>query len=219
MVAVSGRKSNQPEKNDMWKSSVAVATLISATCLGPAFAQNQPTRSPQAGQDQRPMSGTNVQNQTTTNRGADLNFITKRDMNTWRATELMGKNVYGSNNEDIGEIGDILLNKDGRIVGVVLDVGGFLGLGETNVAVPMHALQFQDNVGNTTGTGLSGTAQRDTTTGQGNTTAARATAQDGPDRILLIVTKEQLESAPKFKDDSQTMGTNNNNNAPSSTRK
>jgi sporulation protein YlmC with PRC-barrel domain len=208
----------------MWKSSVAVAALISATSLGPAFAQNQPTRSPQVGQDQRPTSGTNVQNQTT-NLGADLNFITKRDMNTWRATELMGKNVYGSNNEDIGEIGDILLNKDGRIVGVVLDVGGFLGLGETNVAVPMRALQFQDNASNTTGTGMSGTTRdntavgRDTTTGQRNTTAARSTAQDGPDRILLIVTKEQLESAPKFKDDSQTMGTNNSDNTPSSTRK
>ena len=205
----------------MWKSSVAVAALISATCLGPALAQNQPTKSPQTGQDQRQMSGTTAQNQAPS---ADLNFITKRDMNTWRATELMGKTVYGSNNENIGEIGDILMNKDGRIVGVVLDVGGFLGLGETNVAVPMRALQFQDNASNATGTGMSGTtrdttAGRDTTTGQRNTTAARSTAQDGPDRILLIVTKEQLESAPKFKDDDQTMGTNNRDNTPSNTRK
>lgn len=201
----------------MRKSQIAIAALISATCLGPALAQNQPAKNPQAGQDQRSMSGTMAQSQS--NQSAAMSFITRRDANTWLASDLMGKSVYGSNDEDIGEIGDILLNKDGRIVGVVLDVGGFLGLGETNVAVPMDALQFQDNASGTTGTGTTGTGMTGTRTpsatdNRRDTTAARTGAQDGPDRIVLIVTKEELESAPKFEDDDQATGMGTRGNAP-----
>lgn len=197
----------------MRKSQIAVAALISATCFGPALAQNQPGTTAPAGQEQRHQSGTTAQNQN--RQGAALDFITKRDANTWRASELMGKNVYASNNEDIGEIGDILLNKDGRVIGVVLDVGGFLGLGETHVAVPMNALQIQDNASATSGSGMPNPGVTPGTDTRNDRTATRTTAQDGPDRIVLIVTKAQLEAAPKFKDDGQARGMNTRDSAPS----
>lgn len=189
----------------MRQTHIAVAALISATCFGPAFAQtqpSQPSKSPQAGQEQsQGQSGTTARNQA--GQSGSQEFITRREANTWRASELMGKNVYGPNNEDIGEIGDVLLNKDGRVVGVIVDVGGFLGLGETHVAVPMHALQIQDT-SSMSGSSMSGTGGSAGT--QKDTTAGRMGAHGGPERIVLIITRAQLESAPKFKDDGQASG-------------
>lgn len=183
--------------------AIAMALLI-----GPAAAQtqNQPGAAPatQAQPTQAPRAGT-AQNQGST---AALNFITARDANTWMASELIGKDVYGSNNEDIGEVGDVLLNRNGQVIGVVLDVGGFLGLGETNVAVPLTALQFTDGDGQTTAnraTNTTGTAANTNSTDN-----KAASQQPGPDRIVLIVTKEQLQAAPRF-DDKQNAGMNNNN--------
>ena len=53
---------------------------------------------------------------------------------------LTGARVYGSDDEDIGEIGSLLLSDDGKIERAVIDVGGFLGMGEKEVAVTMQEL-------------------------------------------------------------------------------
>lgn len=53
---------------------------------------------------------------------------------------LTGARVYGANDEDIGEIGALLLNDDGTIDRAVIDVGGFLGMGEKQVAVTFDEL-------------------------------------------------------------------------------
>ena len=50
--------------------------------------------------------------------------------------------VYGSNDEDIGEINRLVLTQDGKIKHAVVDVGGFLGLGEHPIAVTMDELQI-----------------------------------------------------------------------------
>lgn len=44
--------------------------------------------------------------------------------------------------DDVGEINDVILGRDGQIKAVVLGVGGFLGMGEKNVAVPMQDVKF-----------------------------------------------------------------------------
>ena len=75
----------------------------------------------------------------------------------YRATTLMGTRVHVTEDEidptvplpagtvaewdDIGEIGDLLIGVDGTLDGVVIDVGGFLGLGEKEVAVKWSALR------------------------------------------------------------------------------
>ncbi|MBE3638424.1 PRC-barrel domain-containing protein [Mangrovicoccus algicola] len=46
------------------------------------------------------------------------------------------------NYTDVGEIGDVLMNQDGEIEAILVDVGGFLGIGEKEVAVSMDKLQF-----------------------------------------------------------------------------
>ena len=54
----------------------------------------------------------------------------------WRASKLVGLNVYNDNNESLGSINDLLTDKSGDIKAVVIGVGGFLGVGEHLVAVP-----------------------------------------------------------------------------------
>lgn len=58
------------------------------------------------------------------------------------AEMLTGARVYGANDEDIGEIGELLLKDDGTIDRAVIDVGGFLGMGEKQVAVTLDELTF-----------------------------------------------------------------------------
>jgi sporulation protein YlmC with PRC-barrel domain len=107
------------------------------------------------------------------------------------ASDLRGTTIYGANDENIGEIDDIVLERDGRIAAVVVGVGGFLGIGEKSVAIPFQALEIQER-----GRGSSGT-----TGTQGNPN--RASEKSGtmqPDRILLRgMTKQDLEAAPRFK--------------------
>src|ERR1700694_4526540 len=48
----------------------------------------------------------------------------------WRASKLVGLNVYNDSNENLGSINDLLTDKNGNIKAVVIGVGGFLGVGE-----------------------------------------------------------------------------------------
>lgn len=58
------------------------------------------------------------------------------------AEMLEDARVYGSNDEDVGEINRLVLTEDGQIKHAVVDVGGFLGLGEHPIAVTMDELQI-----------------------------------------------------------------------------
>jgi sporulation protein YlmC with PRC-barrel domain len=51
-----------------------------------------------------------------------------------RASKLIGADVRNTANEDVGEINEVILNKDGKVAAVVLGVGGFLGMGEKDGA-------------------------------------------------------------------------------------
>lgn len=58
------------------------------------------------------------------------------------ARRLIDADVYGANDREIGEIGDIIIPQGGAGAPVaVLSVGGFLGMGERHVAVPFSQLQ------------------------------------------------------------------------------
>ena len=79
------------------------------------------------------------------------------------ASDLIGARIYASEMavdaegyagvqdgwNDIGEINDVILTRDGSVDAVLVDIGGFLGIGERQVAVDMAALRFvQDNATN-----------------------------------------------------------------------
>ena len=69
----------------------------------------------------------------------------ERDMATMTAEELEGAELYGSNDERIGEISQLVIAESGKIQDVVVDIGGFLGIGEKSVALPMQDLTFRSS--------------------------------------------------------------------------
>lgn len=56
--------------------------------------------------------------------------------------DLVGKRVIGPNNEDVGEISAVTLGADNKITAAVVDVGGFLGIGEKPVALGSEMLRL-----------------------------------------------------------------------------
>jgi sporulation protein YlmC with PRC-barrel domain len=61
----------------------------------------------------------------------------------WRVSDLEGLDVYSSNNGDkIGDIVELILDSSGRVQAVVIGVGGYLGLGERDIAVPFDQIRF-----------------------------------------------------------------------------
>ena len=69
---------------------------------------------------------------------ADANM---EEMQGLTAEELEGTYVYGTNDETVGEVGALVLDDAGKVTAVVINVGGFLGLGEKPVAVTWDELQ------------------------------------------------------------------------------
>ncbi|MER8591054.1 PRC-barrel domain-containing protein [Mesorhizobium sp. M1182] len=72
----------------------------------------------------------------------DKSTLTEMPMGEIRAEDLVGTTVYGANDVNVGEIGDIVLGSDKKVDAVIIDVGGFLGVGEKEVAVGMDNLKF-----------------------------------------------------------------------------
>jgi sporulation protein YlmC with PRC-barrel domain len=57
------------------------------------------------------------------------------------------EDVYDTQDNKIGDVNDILLDKDGRVSTVIIGVGGFLGVGEKDVAVRFDALKVAEKAG------------------------------------------------------------------------
>jgi sporulation protein YlmC with PRC-barrel domain len=55
-------------------------------------------------------------------------------------TDWYKQNVYDPNENKIGDIKDVLVDKSGKVVALIVGVGGFLGAGEKDVAVPFEAV-------------------------------------------------------------------------------
>ncbi|TCM55863.1 MULTISPECIES: PRC-barrel domain-containing protein [unclassified Rhizobium] len=64
-------------------------------------------------------------------------YITEQGADQIAASTYLGQSVYNSSDESIGEINDVIFSKDGSVEAAVIGVGGFLGIGEKNVAVPL----------------------------------------------------------------------------------
>src|ERR1700712_5451582 len=60
----------------------------------------------------------------------------------WRASKLVGVDVYNEANEKIGDVSEIILDKSGKVANVIIGVGGFLGMGEHYVAVGYDKLKW-----------------------------------------------------------------------------
>src|SRR5450631_1256279 len=171
---------------------LAAALLTTALITGAAYAQNKTA---------------------TTDSGA-----TMHRQGEWRASKLVGVNVYNEANEKIGDINEVILDKSGKVANVILGVGGFLGMGEHYVAVAFDKLKWVNeparsttsststapanntatNVDSHARTTSDGTAR--TTTGAATTTTTRSANENWyPDHAMYHATKDQLKAMPQFK--------------------
>ena len=64
--------------------------------------------------------------------------------NEWQASKLIHMNVYNAQNEKIGDIKELMLDKNGKVNTVAIGVGGFLGVGERDVAVEFNKLKWSN---------------------------------------------------------------------------
>ena len=70
--------------------------------------------------------------------------LAQQSADQWRSSKLVGVSIYGPDNKSVGKITDMLMGKDGKVAFVVIGVGGFLGIGEKDVAVPFDAVDFSE---------------------------------------------------------------------------
>jgi sporulation protein YlmC with PRC-barrel domain len=156
-----------------------------------------------------------VSAQTTTANKADAATVHREG--EWRASKLVGVNVYNEAGEKIGDINDVILDKSGKTSKVILGVGGFLGMGEYTIAVSFEKLKWVNepvrsastsnppasapatNVDSNARTASDGGAR--TTTGTATTgSATRETSYNWyPDHAVYNATKDQLKAMPEFK--------------------
>jgi sporulation protein YlmC with PRC-barrel domain len=124
----------------------------------------------------------------------------------WRGSKLIGVNVYNTNNESLGEINELLISQSGKVEAVVIGVGGFLGIGERNVAVPLEKIKWVNepvpsSAGTSAATRPAG-APTGSTTGAATTTTTTTTTKSNewyPDHAVYNATKDELKALPEFK--------------------
>jgi putative membrane protein len=142
-----------------------------------------------------------------------IQVISQPGPNHILSSDLTGATVYGANNENIGDISDVVLDREGNVVAVIVGVGGFLGIGEKAVAIPFDALEIaaaaegqdtQDRTGST-GDRQGQSAQKGAQPMPRSTKGAKGTVE--PERVVLRgMTREDLEKAPAFDDDDDDRG-------------
>jgi sporulation protein YlmC with PRC-barrel domain len=121
----------------------------------------------------------------------------------WRSSKLIGLSVYNNQDEKLGDISEILLDKSGKVDGVVIGVGGFLGMGTHDIKFEMSKLKFVDEPVRppptaTTGSGLNAPANRPAAAPATPTTKSKWY----PDHAVLSgATKDSLKNMPEFKYD------------------
>lgn len=145
------------------KRTLTVAALAAALAV-PAAAQQKPMNSPAA--TEQPSAGS-TQSQTTS--AQQPGFLKSQSQSEWRGSKLIGASIYGPDNNSIGLVNDLIIGGDGQIKAAVIGVGGFLGVGQKEVAVPFQALNVK-----------------------------RMPDSASIDRVLVSYTKDQLNNAPTF---------------------
>jgi hypothetical protein len=169
----------------MLSKFLAAAVLGSALIAAPAMAQNKMNES----------KSTAAASTSQTATAAGL----------WQGSKLIGLNVYNDQNEKIGSIKELMVEKSGNIASVVIGVGGFLGMGERDVAVKFSELKWSNEPVPSTSSSSSAppASQRPASSRPNSTTGAAATGSPKgpttyPDHAVLNTTKDQLKAMPQF---------------------
>ncbi len=106
----------------------------------PNAAQSDQTQPSAAAQDQ----AATPSEETPTARSEDIGALTNGAL---PISDYYNQTVYDNRDNKIGDVNDMLLDNSGKINAVIVGVGGFLGVGEKNVAVPFSLLKVADKDG------------------------------------------------------------------------
>ena len=113
----------------------------------------------------------------------------------WQGSKLISMNVYNEQNEKIGTIKELMVDKSGNIASAVIGVGGFLGMGERDVAVKFADLKWSNEPVRSSTTSNT-TTMRPTTTGAGSNSSSAPKTY--PDHAIFNASKDQLKAMPQF---------------------
>jgi sporulation protein YlmC with PRC-barrel domain len=118
----------------------------------------------------------------------------------WRASKVIGLSVYNDNNQSIGSINDLVMDKSGNIKAAVIGVGGFLGVGEHLVAIPFEKVKFVNEPVAYIGTAGNNSSNPPMTTGSASTSTTTSKSNSWyPDHAVFNATKDELKAMSEFK--------------------
>lgn len=95
--------------------------------------------------------------------------IILQDKATFLASAIIGGSVYSPSDESVGDVNDLVIKPTGEIEAIVVGVGGFVGIGEKNVAIALDRFTLEP------------------------------TEDLASTKLILNATKEELQAAPAFK--------------------
>jgi len=156
----------------MFLITTAVTALIGSSAMAqvdtPSGAAQQKSPAASSEQQKSPAASSNK-------------FIMEQHPDQWVFSKFKGTDVIGPDNASVGAVNDLLFDRMGKIVGMVVGVGGFLGIGAKNVAIDMGAFDV---------------VPVDTSSASPSATIlADATSV----KLKVAWTKDQLKEAPDFR--------------------
>lgn len=118
----------------------------------------------------------------------------------WRASKLMGVDIYGADKKKVGDVTEVLFDKTGKIEMVTVGVGGFLGIGSKDVAIPFEQVTWSEEPMVAPAPAPAPSGGSGSMGGTASAPPAAAPAPRGPmmypDHGVINMTKEQLTDAP-----------------------
>jgi hypothetical protein len=144
----------------MSRISLLTAGALALALAAPAYGQtgaaprddgDKPTQMERSAPTDKPAGDTGMDKSATPEKDAAADkattqpggFITQQATSQQLAENFIGMKVESAKKENIGKVSDLILDDQNRIVGAVLSVGGFLGVGAKHVAVAWNELQVQ----------------------------------------------------------------------------
>lgn len=122
----------------------------------------------------------------------------------WRTSKLIGVDVYGPDDKKVGDVTEVIVDKTGKVEMVTIGVGGFLGIGAKDVAIPFDQVTWSDQpiaaAAPAPAPASSGSAGGTGSAGGGMASPPAAAAPKAPamypDHGKITLTKDQLKAAP-----------------------
>lgn len=132
-------------------NKLMLGVALSALTLSGAMAQSTPSTtatpdkpamsSPATPDASKSTTGASSTSASSTADASSAKIVSTQSPDQWLASKFKGTDVVGTDDKKIGDVSDILFDKDGKIEAFVVSVGGFLGVGSKDVALAPTAFE------------------------------------------------------------------------------